>query len=509
MVTGATNYKDRYARIAHLATDKMASLHKYLKAETDGFQEWGDVMSDKDFQKQLLAHFKQVDELYKSVNTDEGYSGHKFEGSAYRRTQNLDIKEIAKLIREELAIEFPGCKFSVKIDRYSMGQSIDVSIQDVDFDPLHADLKKALASGKSYDDYVRDREYFNNGSSSKPVYNAAYDKFAAKVKSIVQQYNMDDSDSQSDYFHTRFHSSISRLDVPAYLARQADPNYEQKQKAASKANREQERKEADARKQKRSALYGDFKLGELVYWVSHYDAKNGHFKKGEPVLGKIIKAPNGRGSMGRHGFSNYKLGLYFPVGSAPVKHRQGAPALTHNGVGYYYYGNYDYGTKENLRSLVQIEQPKSKRKASLTTVRKRATTKTAASTIRKATATKKASTAKAKRKPNRETVTATLDSYRTAAKKSTAVKAKSRLRQETGTTGAKRRTAKPVATVPVSKPKKAATKATKPKTKRKPCKTSKQTLQRISRLEATNRKLRSELATDERLIKKVHRQTKR
>jgi conjugative element/phage-associated large polyvalent protein len=42
----------------------------------------------------------------------------------------IDTKDTAKLIRLALAESFPGVKFSVRIDRYSMGSSIDISWTD-------------------------------------------------------------------------------------------------------------------------------------------------------------------------------------------------------------------------------------------------------------------------------------------------------------------------------------------------------------------------------------------
>jgi hypothetical protein len=40
--------------------------------------------------------------------------------------KKLEITEAAKLLRKELREKFPGVKFSVRIDRFSMGESVDV-----------------------------------------------------------------------------------------------------------------------------------------------------------------------------------------------------------------------------------------------------------------------------------------------------------------------------------------------------------------------------------------------
>jgi len=39
----------------------------------------------------------------------------------------MDTKEVAKLVRKELKTHFPMQKFSVRIERYSMGSSINVT----------------------------------------------------------------------------------------------------------------------------------------------------------------------------------------------------------------------------------------------------------------------------------------------------------------------------------------------------------------------------------------------
>ena len=44
---------------------------------------------------------------YLFEEADRGYTGQKWEGSAYKRTKSLDVTEIAKLAREEFAAIFP------------------------------------------------------------------------------------------------------------------------------------------------------------------------------------------------------------------------------------------------------------------------------------------------------------------------------------------------------------------------------------------------------------------
>lgn len=105
-------------------------------------------------------------------------------GSKYAEVENLDITEIAKLIRKDIKNELPAIKASVKIERYSMGQSIDVvAWTDV---PI----------------YVVGRDLNSNGQR-------LYDK----LKEIVDAYNFNDSDSMTDYFHVNFYGGVRLLET--------------------------------------------------------------------------------------------------------------------------------------------------------------------------------------------------------------------------------------------------------------------------------------------------------
>lgn len=77
--------------------------------------------------------------------------------------EKMDIVEVAKLLRKELAASFPTAKFSVRIDRYSMGESIDVhwtngpasikvdellaKFASIDYDPYSGEI---LSGGNRY-----------------------------------------------------------------------------------------------------------------------------------------------------------------------------------------------------------------------------------------------------------------------------------------------------------------------------------------------------------------------
>ena len=98
-------------------------------------------------------------------------------GKKYAEVKDLRVKEIAKLVRKDLK-KFKGCKFSVK----STYNKIDVALVDCD------DIKKYFYIWEGY-------------SQKDPRYTDTFDK---EVKSIMNQYNFDNSDSMSDYWHKNF-----------------------------------------------------------------------------------------------------------------------------------------------------------------------------------------------------------------------------------------------------------------------------------------------------------------
>jgi hypothetical protein len=111
-------------------------------------------------------------------------------GSKYEATRDLDIAEIAKRIRKELAAAFTGgWKFRVRISRYSMGRSLNV------------DLLKAP--------YVLVEKAPDRDEGMIQWQLNARGKLAEeKAKGIVDAYNYDRSEPESDYFDSRFNGGV-------------------------------------------------------------------------------------------------------------------------------------------------------------------------------------------------------------------------------------------------------------------------------------------------------------
>ncbi|MBO0951212.1 LPD29 domain-containing protein [Fibrella forsythiae] len=310
MTTNQDNYAQRYARVAHLASAEMKSFHTYLKAETDDFTAWSNL-DELDLDEVRYDHFKQIDRLSDQVVVDKGYSGHKFEGEDYRSTADLSITEVAKLIRKELAIEFPGCKFSVYQHNGSMTSSINVKILHVDFDPISTQLRQALNNGESYAEFTRRSRGY--GSYIDTEYSPKYLAFHKKASSIQQRYNFDDSNAQVDYFHVRYYGHVDHLKIPEYLLNEADPNRLANQAELERQNRLKEEAEREKRKAAKLATYGDHKKGNWAYYIPKVDSKYGYFKQGDLLPCQILTVPNGRARYG----SKFTVRVYLAA-STPI-----------------------------------------------------------------------------------------------------------------------------------------------------------------------------------------------
>jgi hypothetical protein len=121
-------------------------------------------------------------------------------GSKYE--SGLDVAEIAKRIRSEIkagvkAGELPNAKYSVTISRYSGGQSLNVSIDNVPF---------AIANeARVRRDVLEPYAYH---SENLPLHSDEAAALLKRVEVIVGAYNFDGSDSQSDYFHVNFYGDV-------------------------------------------------------------------------------------------------------------------------------------------------------------------------------------------------------------------------------------------------------------------------------------------------------------
>lgn len=111
-------------------------------------------------------------------------------GNKYMETRDLDIAEVAKLVRKDIKAAVKNghlpadTKYSVRIERFSMGQAINIT----------ATLPDRPARVRIDREYDGQYGYTNESNAINAVLNA-----------IVNAYNYDNSDVLTDYFQVRFY----------------------------------------------------------------------------------------------------------------------------------------------------------------------------------------------------------------------------------------------------------------------------------------------------------------
>jgi hypothetical protein len=219
--------------------------------------------------------------------TGKGYSGNMFVGSKYNETSDLNKTELAKVIRAELKAKYPKIKFSVTKD----SNSIDVKIVDVDFNPFSNEYNAFLKSNEKL------REWNKNSFSkwdATPTYNEKFETLRKEVKSIMDQYNFDDSDTMTDYFHVRFYGDV-RLNETAYIQKFHPNHIETNERVARDQEWEANRKAKNAAiKERKEKVSCGFKKGETAFYTYNYESHS--IPKGVYEC-TILKVPNGRATL--------------------------------------------------------------------------------------------------------------------------------------------------------------------------------------------------------------------
>ena len=151
---------------------------------------------------------------------------------------SLSTTEIAKRIRQQLKAELPGNKFSVRTEYYSMGSSITVSLMradrkvKLDFENIPESVQVNYRDNHSYDeDQLRSLQEESYHQLNEYILKRGYDDrhwcngvflteqghtLLKRVVQIADQYNYNDSDSQTDYYSVNFSFSLQlgKWDMP-------------------------------------------------------------------------------------------------------------------------------------------------------------------------------------------------------------------------------------------------------------------------------------------------------
>lgn len=155
-----------------------------------------------------------------------GYSQGAWEGKMYDR--DLGIKEIAERIRFFAKKKYPECKFSITIQRYSGGQSMDLRLMSAPYEIFETPTLERAEISKGYgtaEQKLSSWKYaVEKGHHQVNQYYVKEDSYLnEKGKEIMKflndsatVYNFDDSDAMTDYFHTNFyvHLAVGKWDKP-------------------------------------------------------------------------------------------------------------------------------------------------------------------------------------------------------------------------------------------------------------------------------------------------------
>lgn len=149
---------------------------------------------------------------------------------------NISLNDISKAVKQQLKKEYPYCKFSVRTQFYSMGQSLHISILETNFKIIMPFEQLSESAILSYTDNYRDKEQLKQMQESGDhqisgllgdVYNPDVwnngvflteqgFNLVKRITELVNKFNYDNSDIQTDYFDVHFytHYNIGQYDRP-------------------------------------------------------------------------------------------------------------------------------------------------------------------------------------------------------------------------------------------------------------------------------------------------------
>jgi hypothetical protein len=154
------------------------------------------------------------------------YSGNAYEGLNYK--SNLEIKDIAKLIKQQLKLKYPSADFSITKESYSGGQSLHIYYMKDTKSPYKTieNIIKDDADNLYYYCFTAEEKQNRLNYLKNKIDNLDYSDinhyhikddymltdYAKKIltyaKDLANSFNYDDSDSQTDYFSTNFYLSL-------------------------------------------------------------------------------------------------------------------------------------------------------------------------------------------------------------------------------------------------------------------------------------------------------------
>ena len=200
-----------YTKVDCSEAQKIYSIRNYLY-QTDDYV-WNDLI--KWLQDYSDNHKHLVDNATEKLYWD--YCDKQYDETPVKETKtkkqlfferNLDIKDIAKLIRKDLKKEFgKDCKFSVRIHRYSGGQSLTVSCKKATDDIIYS--YKELCEKADFERLQYDNpQLYEHLDKRYQKEQYLTDETLARIKDIVEYYNEYEADIYYDCCDVGFGTSI-------------------------------------------------------------------------------------------------------------------------------------------------------------------------------------------------------------------------------------------------------------------------------------------------------------
>lgn len=213
--------------------------------------------------------------IFVGGNVDTSKYDYKFVGSNYDPL--LTIKDIAKIVRQHLKRQFPECKFSVRCTGY---RSITCSLK---------------SSPYKYEKMPGDLMY-SQKIEWKKIHNVEINAILKYCTDLLNSYNFDDSDIQTDYFNAKFYDSVC-IDYYEYIqAEETEQSKKEieifKQKEKEKQEQEQKRikEEMEKRQQEEKAYQQREEQRKKEIEIINNDVKIIDLKK--PMFFKSVAMPS-------------------------------------------------------------------------------------------------------------------------------------------------------------------------------------------------------------------------
>lgn len=283
------------------------SGYSYVIEVTKNFTDFSDYKNDQFVRNVVRTFLKNVEPFLKRTKPylfkeeDKGYTGLRTEGRYYQQTKDLGVTEIAKLAREEFKALFPEMKWSVRIERYSGGQSINAigtNYPNNPFTPEYIEAVRKTSKTQVIENNRNARTGWNKDAVYIEPYTEQFQRDSEKAKQVLAQYRYNDSDGMIDYFSTNFYDH-TKIDIEDWEQRLFADDEEVKRSKEFWNRVEEDKKKGSEKAKKKLEENNILPNFTIVKWDTIWRSLGR-----KEVQAVIMKSPNGRS---RYSFMSYDL----------------------------------------------------------------------------------------------------------------------------------------------------------------------------------------------------------